>query len=634
MKRLWAAAILLCASVYHSNAQVLDTIDLNGVEITSSRYQRSVDDNPEVMQVITADEIGEMNAEGVGDVLERISGISVETGTGSGFPNRSIISMSGFPANYTLVLVNGSRLLSEHFHTGTNTELINVNEIERIEILRGPSSAQYGSDAIAGVINIITKSGSDEPRVAFTADAGSYESYGSSISVCGANKTGKVKYASFLSHKQSQGMPIVFPAHRIGQMGFSSRVLSQRIEASFTPKIQGDFWLRYSDNEMTFQGSPTESYLFMPNAKFSFELKEHFTLHTKIGFTDWFSEASAEHNRLLRPEIWGVMKLKNKHFLSFGTDYAYQIFTRTAVLEQNQGNAGVFIQDNVVLSKKITLDGAIRLDFPENINPVFSPKLSVLYSPWNVLSLRAGVSRGFHAPSLQDLYEEGYGHGGTARRFGNPNLKPEYSTAFWFDATFEPCENLRINTGVFYSMVDNFIVPVFDGMWEDDTTKEVWRRTNILQANIYSLNASLSYSFLKNFTFNASYTVSDSKSVDNERLIPYNPGSAIDLKLTAKQLSDKNIEISEFVRVHIAQGRYAWNWKPDASYEQGDPSGLVTNLEDYTKLDVGINIAVKKKYNLQLSAENLLSEDIQNLDDALMQIEGEPVFRAALTMRF
>lgn len=633
MRIFWALAILLCLAVGNVTAQI-DTMNLKEVEITSSRHQRSVDDSPEVMQIITADEIQAMNVEGIGDILERIPGITAENGTGSGFPNRSIISMNGFPANYTLVLVNGSRLLSEHFHTGTNTELIHVDEIERIEILRGASSSQYGSDAIAGIVNIITKCGSDEPEVLFSAEAGSYDTYGSDVSVTGTNKSGKVTFASFISHKQSHGVPIISPAHRVGAMGYTTRIFSQRIGASFSPKIQGDFWLRFADNQMKFSGEASNSYLLMPNAHFTFALKDNFTLHTKLGYTEWYAETSSEHNRLLRPEIWSVYKLNNKHYLTFGVDYAHQTFTRSAVLEQSQGSAGIFVQDNFLLTDKITIDGAIRVDLPDNIDPVFSPKLSLLFSPTGTIDLRAGASRGFHAPSLQDLYEEGYGHGGSARRFGNPDLKPEYSTSLWFDATYKPTENLWFNTGVFYSMIDNFIVPVFDGMWEEDTTKEVWRRTNILQANIYSFSASVSYTFLNAFTFDGSYSISDSKSIDNERLVPYNPGTAIDLKLTARQFQGRKVEVSEFVRLHMAQGRYAWSWKPDSEYDLGDPSGLTTNLNDYNKLDAGINIAVNQKYLLQLSVENLLGEDIQNLDDALMEIDGEPVYRAAVKMRF
>ena len=70
-----------------------------------------------------------------------------------------------------------------------------------------------------------------------------------------------------------------------------------------------------------------------------------------------------------------------------------------------------------------------RLDKTGSLPVVFSPKLSLLISPYERLRLRASAGRGFHAPSVQELYEEGYGHGGSAYRFGNPLLQPEYATS-------------------------------------------------------------------------------------------------------------------------------------------------------------------------------------------------------------
>ncbi len=621
--------LLLSNLSFLSFAQDTSNIELKPFEITSSRVKKPLEQNTEVIRIISRQEIEDVNAENIGELLNGISGIRIENGTGSGYPRRNIVSLNGFPANYTLVLLNGSRMLSEHFHSGTNIEHIHVEEIERIEIMKGASSAQYGSDAIAGVVNIITRKNIDDGGVIFTSEAGSYDTYATSFSVSGSNEKKTVNYYSFSSHKQSKGIPIISPAHRVGQMGYTSQIFNQRLNATISPKITADFWVQYNNNSMTFKEEETKSHLFMPNASLTYGINKKSSLHTKIGYVEWFAQTASEHNRLIHPEVFYTLH-KNKHFIIFGGDVSFHSFTRTGVLEKNTSYGGFFLQDNISINNKLNLSASIRTDFTETNKAVVSPKISFNYQVHKNVSLKSGYSRGFRAPSLQDLYEEAYGHGGIARRFGNPDLLAEYSHTGWFETGINLNKSLHINASVFYAIVDNFIIPIFDGMWEEDNTKEVWKRTNILQAQIFSATIDAKWCFLNNYYLTARYSYTDNTSDDEKRMIPYHAGQSFSCKFVGKQFKKKKLHLSEFIRLDLAKGRYAWSWKPQNEYLLGDPSGLMTSLADYHKLDAGITIHYMKKIQLSFSIENILGEDIEMMDDALMQINGAAVLRTRL----
>lgn len=133
------------------------------VIVTATRTEEEVKNVPNSVQVITADEIQKLGATDVYQALALADNVNI-TSQGNGFGKR--ISIRGMATNEGLILVNGHRVANEDTSTSQNLmtlQRINVNNIDRIEIVRGAASAQYGSEALSGVINIITKkSGAEE----------------------------------------------------------------------------------------------------------------------------------------------------------------------------------------------------------------------------------------------------------------------------------------------------------------------------------------------------------------------------------------------------------------------------------------------------------------------------------------
>jgi outer membrane receptor for ferrienterochelin and colicins len=127
--------------------------------------------------MIGSDEIRALNANSKTEILNGINGLSIESGTGNCMPKRGIVSMNGFPANYSQVMIDGVRLLTDHIHSGQNIEVLPPGNIERIEIIKGAASAQYGSDAMGGILNIITKKCNDQPELTLSSMLGSYGTF-------------------------------------------------------------------------------------------------------------------------------------------------------------------------------------------------------------------------------------------------------------------------------------------------------------------------------------------------------------------------------------------------------------------------------------------------------------------------
>jgi|AntAceMinimDraft_14_1070370.scaffolds.fasta_scaffold02333_2 outer membrane receptor for ferrienterochelin and colicins len=627
---IYIISILSFQNIYSQSNTVL----LKEVEVTASRNVRLLKNSPEIVRVINRTEIEQLNANNISEILDHVAGVNIETGTGSGFPKRSIASLNGFPAQYTLVLINGVRILSDHMHTGQNMSYVPVEEIERIEILKTASSAQYGSDAIAGVINIITKSSKKGSSATIYGDVGSYNTYrgGASVKTQLSEKTG---IYNFIEWEESDGTPLLAPTHRIGKTGYSGMNISSRLTTQIGSKLKIDAWLKTISSSMQWQDSESKSNLFIPSLLMNYQISDHSAICAKVSYTSWFAETSAENNQLFRPEIFYQNQTGKNNRITAGTDFSLNNFTRSSVEKHVQRLIGIFLQDELIIKEKLLAEGSLRMDIVQTSEPVITPKLALLYKLSDPVNFRLSYSRGFHSPNVQELYEQGYGHGGTAYRFGNPDLKPEFSSTYALCVDFNIKNKIFITASGYYSDVTNMIIPVYQGQWDLDTNINVWMRENILKAQIITGEIGVRWFFSNNYSLNSSYNYSKNiMNSDYEQQLPYNPGQSLNLKLTGKQKISGKLTISEYVSLRAVHGRSAWDWKPNTSINDTNPKGLITELADYQKLDAGITIIYDNKYTAFLNINNILGQNIENLDDAFTMIDGEPVFRTGIKIKF
>jgi outer membrane receptor for ferrienterochelin and colicins len=636
--RLTCVILLTLAGAPSSLADDLDgrksqaepAIELEEVVVTADRREAPLKDTAEVIRVVTEEEIRRMNPTSTGEILETVAGLTTESGTGSGYPKRSIVSINGLPAQYVLVLVNGQKLLTDHIHTGQNVDLIPPEAIARIEIIKTAASAQYGSDAIGGVVNIITK------KTVRDAEGKAYGAYGSQRSL----NTGmgvvapvgeRVNVSMFADWDRTDGPAILAPAHRLDKLGYSRISVVNSADIRIASNLRADLYFNYFQNSMQWADDEVYSRLVMPKADLHLDLGAHWRVTGTMEYTSWDSEQGSELNELLYPRLfatWTAWEGRNR--LTFGGDYRYNWFQRTGLdSTMTQWGYGLFAHDALKLSDSWSASASVRLDHFEDLAPVFSPKAALLYRPLDELGIRLAVSRGFHAPTVQERYEQAYGHGGTALRFGNPDLEPETSTALSLSVEGRPTRSLQLEASGYCHLIDNFIVPRYAGPWDEDPTKNMWVRTNILRAWVYGGELSGKWSPLTWLRLQSGYSYGTNWDEAEDEQLQFDPGHTVFGRVDLRFRFATHARVNLFARVLLRSGRSAWNWKPAAEAAPDDESGYITELADYTLLDAGAELSYRQ-YTAFFSATNLLSEDIERLDDALTKLDGEPLFRAGL----
>lgn len=272
---------------------------------------------------------------------------------------------------------------------------------------------------------------------------------------------------------------------------------------------------------------------------------------------------------------------------------------------------------------------ALRVDAVNDAHPVLTPKLAILYAPRWPLQVRASVARGFHAPTPQELHEQGYGHGGRAYRFGNPDLEPERSTTTMLSLELLPGRPFELSLRGHYSRLRDMIVPVYEGPWDEDPTKDVWRRTNIAKSTVYGAEARARYRILPGLRLEGGYTWSDERD-DSGRQLPYHPGSAAFFEASVSRRLGPRWQVDARVALFAAFDRSAWSWKPAAGAAADDAAGGTTSLQDQQRLQAALTAAYRDTYFAYVNAHNLLGQDLEYLDDAYTVLEGEPTFSGGL----
>jgi len=602
----------------------------NAVEVfTPTRRSQLLEDTPEITLVIRDIDIEQLSPGDISDAIAYLPGVSIEGGTGSGQPYDKIVSINGLPAQYSLVMMNGARVVSSHWHTGANINIIPPEVIEQIEVVKGAASAQYGSEGLGGVLNIITKRGDKNPSTLFTAYGGSRNTQYYSLLQNG-NVNDDVSYCSFASWEKTDGDSIIEPTHRLGEFGYDKFTLLQSMDADISANLSTKAQMFYLSSHTSFRETEYESWLITPKIDLEYSPTQNIDFTLSGYYTQWNGEINTEKNEIAEPQIIIGYKGLKDNYLLVGGEYIYRNFTRKAVEEQDQIATGVFIQDEWSPMAKLSLLGALRYDKVENIDGVITPKLTLKYRPIEIMDFRLSVGRGFRAPTVQDLYEESYGHG-DYRREGNPNLEPEYSTGVTGGMEFQPYSSLTILIDGYYTAMTDMITPVFDhteiiidsSETVDTTELDIYIRQNIHEATIYGGEIKICYNFFRNFILDGAFNYTHNENKMTGTSLPYYPGMTASAKLSGHEAITPWLGAGGFVGINFISNRKVWNWN-NVSEE--------IELEDYMKLDAGLNIKFLDRYELFGTVNNILGQEIHMFEDVELLIDGIPQFTGGIRL--
>lgn len=408
-------------------------------------------------------------------------------------------------------------------------------------------------------------------------------------------------------------------------MGYRENNLLARLDYELADNSRIYTWLNRSGIEMDWFGEDEDGYLVTSASGWDQSLTSNLKLHSRFAYSVWDLDVANEHHELVQPEAWLDWDAGADHFVTAGVDFKHRDFERNSVENApSQKTYGSFVKDSWLLSDQLTLSSALRYDDVEDVESELSPKLSMLYSPDMPARFRASVSRGFHAPTPQELYEVAAGHGGPHLRFGNQDLKPENSTTYSLGVEIFPGQRFEVMLYSYYSQIDDMIVPLFEGAWSKNPEKNVWRRHNVDTVDLYGGEIEGRYIFSRNFRLEAGYSYSGQEGTENGKELPYDPGTSAYIKGVASRKVSGDMSGSAFVGLKGEFDRSAWSWKP----AEGDPS---TNLDDYQNLTAGLSLNYKESQDIYVKGYNLLGQTIEALDDVLTRYEDDPVFEVGMT---
>ncbi|MGJ8692278.1 MAG: TonB-dependent receptor domain-containing protein [Thalassotalea sp.] len=557
--------------------------ELEQITVTASRSAMNIDDSLASQILITRRDIEAIQATSILDVLTTVAGIDLANNGGRG--QTSSVYMRGANANHTLILIDGIRLSSATLGS-TDIQSISPELIERIEIVKGPRAALWGSDAIGGVIQIFTRKlaggehfagltiGEDnlkQARVGFGVDHGE-----GSTSV-------------LLNHEQNDGFDVLTAAEPDDD-GYKRTSVAVKGEQKISDEFAVD-WLfsavqGNSDYDSTFGGtnkSEINNHAWLLRAKYSankdnvtqFYFGQNRDSDKKYGNGTSRSDGNLIQTRRDQVSIINNSMFANNFKVSLGLDYAAEdISSATAYIDTERDVLGVFAHGFYQL-EQASFELAVRHDDVEHMDEetTFNAGAGYQFSDLDRLVLNVGT--GFKAPTFNDLYWPAGLYSA-----GNPDLIAETSETVELVYTTE-YSGIQLGFTGYQTDVENLID------WAKDENG-FWQPQNVDQVEITGLEFTALYAIDdSSHQFNASYTDAQDQATGKQ------------LERRAKQ-QFSYIFSTELDGVQL-NAEYKFNGK---RYDSGD-----VKLNSYQLVNLRASYDVTQQFSVQVKLENALNKD-------------------------
>ena len=503
-------------------------IDLNEIVVTATRSNRALKDMPIHTQVVYGSDLQKTDAITLSDALVGyFPGIDFKNlSAGSG---GSSLQMNGFGNKYLLILVDGERLNPGDTKDNVDLSRINTESIERIEIVRGASSALYGSDAIGGVINIITKKNSK----ACEGSLGTrFSDYGEQHHFFDLGlKSGNLDSRTSVVYNKLDGWDINPEESGKTVEPTKNYTIDQRLAYQFNDKfkVNGDFsYFRRIDNNTTalLEDRRYEDYNMRLTGNYKLSDKHQLE---GVWYADHYmsysldmptvGEDTKHYDKTFRTaRLQDNMKLSETNSLVAGVEYNNDnLFSANGLADGKTSDALIFFtQDVWDIAPKMTAVAGGRVTFHSEYNTNATYQLALNYRP-GAFNLRGSYGRGFRAPTLKELYMDFNVPGAPIKIIGNPALKPETSNYFSFSSEYS---HANFNASIIgqYNKLNNLITEVFSPL-NTNRPPFVYQYQNISSAEMLNIELLLNYKPIPQFKISGGYTLTKPLTKRSEEAI-------------------------------------------------------------------------------------------------------------------
>lgn len=508
------------------------------IVVTGTRTERRLADSPVMTEVITRRDIEASGAEDLAGVLEEHPGMDVNRSNISG----ANLRIQGLDPQYVLILINGERM-GGRVNGAVDLTRIPVGDIQRVEIVRGPSSALYGADAIGGVVNVITRRPTQPWELEGHARYGMLNTADTSLR--GAFLRGPISANATIGYRHRDAFDLDPSNVATNGSTYDSGTAAGRFEwrpsRSFSLVASGDWLMRHQRGVDGGAGGAvydrqnlTETF----SVSLSPEYRYGADLASRVRFGAWFTSYRDQYtldqrgsnaldqfqetrNRIGQLTAQVDQDLGRGHLLTVGAEGYYESLAadRLSTGTGDRQRGAVFVQDQWTLRgtlpRLVVVPGA-RLDVDSQFGAAPTPKLQVRFDPHRTVALRASYGWGFRAPSFQELllHFENPGVGYVVE--GNPDLHAETSRSVNLSVEWRPKPSLWLTANLYRNDIDDLIDTV---LLPRGNPAEAQRYTyrNINAAWTMGVELSARIRPVAGVVFDVGYTFMGTRDLTNDR---------------------------------------------------------------------------------------------------------------------
>ncbi|HQS22996.1 MAG: hypothetical protein B7Y11_03045 [Sphingobacteriia bacterium 24-36-13] len=670
MKWILLSAVLSC--IFSTTLAQQDTLQGNGsiTVFTATKTERALSNIAVPVQIISQKTIQQAGSLRLSDILSEQTGLFMTNGFGTG------VSMQGLNPDYTLILIDGEPLIGRTSGV-LDLKRITVGNIKQIEIVRGPSSSLYGSEAMAGVINIIT----DKSRKNTLGISTRYGTYNTAdFSVKGSIRTNRINYQGFGNFYRTDGFSIrpnsrersVAPIERFTQQHNLGFRLSDRTNISLNIRhnsetIKNNITVINNGNSINSIGVEKNEDL-NATLQLAHKFNERVKNTTRLYGTQFNSSQElisdngvpyldAFKQQFARIENQTDVQVNNKLEFNIGGGYIHETANSTRYDNSTSIKTNrigyIYGQSEWRALKKLTLIGGARYDNNELFAAAFSPKLALQYKINKKISLKASIGRGFKAPDFRQLYLNftntaagSYSVFGSVEaqkiinelnRIGQinslepsfyqlSNLQPEFSTGINLGANYQN-EQWHISANIFRNNIENLI----DSRLVAYKTggAQIFSYLNVKNAFTQGIETDIKYRYNSQWSFSAGYqflltgdqseinAIKDGKVFTRDQngfSRKMNQSEYVGLPNRSKHMANLKLQYDHQNFFINTRALYRSRWATTDT----DGNGIFNTNDAFAKGYIQLNMAVGQSFNnglsVQAGVDNILNyTDVLNL---------------------